>query len=43
MRVTGLDWAARLAVVEGAGVGIPAEAGWILRGVTSHLRYTTET
>jgi hypothetical protein len=43
VRGAGLDWAARLAVVEGAGVGIPAEAGWTLRGVPSHLRYTTET
>jgi hypothetical protein len=38
-----LEWAARLAVVEGSGVGIPAEACWTLRGVASHLGYTRET
>ncbi|MGH9464971.1 MAG: chlorite dismutase family protein [Thermoanaerobaculia bacterium] len=43
VRGTGLEGAARLAVVEGAGVGGPAGVRWTLRGVTSHLRYATET
>ncbi|HEU4369526.1 MAG TPA: chlorite dismutase family protein [Methylomirabilota bacterium] len=42
VRGAGLEGAARLAVVEGTGVGVPTGARWTLRGVTSHLRYTTE-
>jgi len=43
VRGAGLVPAARLAVVEGIGVDVPAVAPWTLRGLTSNLRYTTET
>lgn len=38
-----LPSAARLAVLEGAGVGAPPDAAWVLRGTTSNPRYTTRT
>ncbi len=37
-----LPLADRLAVLEGATVSVPVGTVWRLRGVTSHLRYTTE-
>ncbi len=42
VRGQGLAAVEQLAVLEGAGVNIPVGAVWVLRGVTSNLRYTTE-
>ena len=36
----GLPAAERLAVIEGAGPDLAADGRWVLRGVTSNLRYT---
>lgn len=36
----GLPAAERLAVIEGAAARAPADARWVLRGVTSNTRYT---
>jgi hypothetical protein len=42
VRGPGLERVPRVAVVEGASALMPAGARWILRGVTSNDRYTTQ-
>lgn len=42
VRGAGLPAVERLLVLEGSPLNVPAKAAWLLRGVTSNLRYTNE-